>query len=470
MGRGTLWERSDLEYLRLGGQNAMSGPLPLSGQTPLQGNHAADKNYVDAQGPVILAQAQALVDQLQALLLAGGGVLDQRYTNRTELPGMYEREYDDTWATAGVGAAADRYTLTTPTGLTLDINGMVYFMRATYNIDLSQAASWDAIAPDYTVAANRAGVDFYIYACVPAAGMAPVIVLSDNAVAPVGYTVLNSRRIGGFHGLCVAVGAIGGHPLTNFAVGDILPNSVWDYRHRPHSEPEGMVYSEHSRLWVDIYLASGVGPATASVFGAVTTDTRDWNNFVDDGAAVNKRLLQDHEFQIIAALSNEETNEAGGADPVTTGGHVDTAARRMISAIGCEDCCGAWWQWLLDQTYHYEGGDHTHTSNIVHKGGGATGSAVFKDQAETEFNANLGSGADETAITSSVDPEPVWAYFNLPSARGSLFRQGVYGDVKLRAGGHWNSAANAGSQARGLGNYRWNAGTSLGARFVSEPR
>jgi len=52
--------------------------------------------------------------------------------------------------------------------------------------------------------------------------------------------------------------------------------------------------------------------------------------------------------------SNEETNITGSTDPVTTGGHSDTGARRMISNIGCEDCAGALNQWLSDQSAMYD--------------------------------------------------------------------------------------------------------------------
>ena len=46
--------------------------------------------------------------------------------------------------------------------------------------------------------------------------------------------------------------------------------------------------------------------------------------------------------------ANQGTNITGSADPNTTTGHVDTASRRMISNIGCEDTCGAYWQWGSD--------------------------------------------------------------------------------------------------------------------------
>jgi len=64
-------------------------------------------------------------------------------------------------------------------------------------------------------------------------------------------------------------------------------------------------------------------------------------------------MLVQREFMQIALGSNEETNIDNSADPGTTGGHSDTASRRIISHIGCEDCCGVYWQWG-DET----GGDY----------------------------------------------------------------------------------------------------------------
>ena len=266
------------------------------------------------------------------------------------LPAHYER--DIRWALkTPYATAANRYTLLSPNRLTVNVGDLGYALISQTLIDLSVAASWDSIATDYTVAANRAGKDFYVYAC-QQAGSTPKLLLSANATFPAGYTASNSRKIAGFHCLSVAVGIIGGHTLTGFVAGDILPASVWDLKHRPHeASPEGMVYSDQIGKWVDIYLASGTGASTASVNGGTISDTRTWNDFVDDGAAVKKRFLRDAEFQIIAAGSNEQTTITGSVDPVTTGGHVDTAARRMISNIGCEDCAGAMYQWLDEQSF-----------------------------------------------------------------------------------------------------------------------
>ncbi len=335
-------------------------------------------------------------------------------------PSLYQR--DQKWALkTPYTTAANRYTILTPNKLSVDINGTVYFLTAQAEIDLSSAANWDTTSPtNYTTAANRAGKDFYIYACVPVSGSTPKVVLSANSTTPSGYSASTSRKIGGFHGLCVAVGTISGHTLTDFVAGDVLPASIWDLLHRPVSNPEGMVYSDAINKWVDIYLASGTGSSTASVYGASITDTRDWNDFVDDGAAVKKRMLDDGEFQVIAAGSNEQTNIYGSSDPGTTGGHIDTASRRMISSIGVEDACGVVWQWLSDQSSTYD----------------ATATEGWK-------------GAD--------------------SGKGYLYYLAYTRDIKLVAGGDWGGGGVAGSRSRSANCSRWDAYSDIGCRFCAEP-
>lgn len=184
------------------------------------------------------------------------------------------------------------------------------------------------------------------------------------------------------------------HPLAGFLSGQILPESVFCIGFRPESEPAGMVYDIDSNIAVDVYLQSGKGRNTASEYGATITDTREHQNHQDDMRHVKKRLLYDHEFSSIALGSNEKTAIKGASDPVTTGGHIDTAERRMISFIGCEDCCGAMWQWL------------------------------------EEMSANGSDG---------------WATYD-----GQADFGGTYGaSYALLAGAYWNYSSHCGSRARG---------------------
>jgi len=211
-----------------------------------------------------------------------------------------------------------RRTLISPSSLDVALGGQLLPI-AQRAMDLDLAANWDSTAPtDYPVAASRAGKDFYLY--VTSAGL----ILSANATVPAGYTADTSRKIGGFHCLCLSAGIISGHPLTGFLTGDILPASIWDIDFRPVCSPEGMVFSFAADVWVDIYLQAGTAATTRSECGAAITDTRSYWDHGDDLAAVGKRRLFEHEFDQIALGSPAAVNIAGGADPITTGMHRST--------------------------------------------------------------------------------------------------------------------------------------------------
>ncbi|VEJ46066.1 hypothetical protein [Bartonella vinsonii] len=192
-----------------------------------------------------------------------------------------------------------------------------------------------------------AGKNYYVYLVFEGEQSSQVVV-SENSTYPSDYTVSNSRKIGGFHTLCADVGTIDGHPLSGYSAGDILPNSVWCLNHCPHSSPEGMVYDLSQDLWVDIYLQSGTGANTRSAHGVAITINRSYTDFADDLRCVKKFLLNDEQFASAMYGSNDRTSIQGkkSPSPKHSGGHVDTADRRMISHIGCEDGCGYIWQFL----------------------------------------------------------------------------------------------------------------------------
>jgi hypothetical protein len=293
-----------------------------------------------------------------------------------------------------------------------------------FQMRLDETTSWDN--PIYASSVNRHGKDFYIYALLPVPNAPyvrrePGFILSINSTAPTGYNIYNSRKIGGFHCNCANIGAIPGHPLQGLPAGRIIDPSIWDLSHRPLCSPEGMTYSNKLHLWVDIYLQSGTGNSTESVYNGTITDTRAWNDHIDDLAEVGKRLLREGEFNNIAEGSNELTAIAGAADPVTTGGHSDTAGRRMVSWIGCEDCCGALWQWILGQSY-------------------------------VEFN--MGAGG----------------WFGLPGVRGNIYRWNPNGDCKHTLGGHWADGANCGSRCINVFSFTHNTAVNyISTRGCCEP-
>lgn len=247
-----------------------------------------------------------------------------------------------------------------PSYLSLMVNDHYFRNDVEVTVDISDTANWDSTETDYTVADNRAGKDFYIYAVDDKVTKSVHVVLSANSTVPTGYTESSSRKIGGFHCLCADVGTPTwcnpatlkdeAHWLSDYVKGDILPYSVWDLLHRAESSNEGMVFSPETHMWYDIYLSSWDGSKLVSVFGGTTADgasSKPFHGemFAECAGQINKELISRDEFIVVAKGSNERTAIHGSADAGTTGGHLDTANRRMISNIGLEDCCGFLWQW-----------------------------------------------------------------------------------------------------------------------------
>ena len=282
-----------------------------------------------------------------------------------------------------------------PSYLSLMVNGHHFRNDTEVTVDISDTANWDSTETDYTVAENRAGKDFYIYAVDDKVTKSVHIVLSANSTIPTGYTESSSRKIGGFHCLCADVGTptwrnpatkeTTAHWLSGYVKGDILPYSVWDLLHRAESSNEGMVFSPETHMWYDIYLASWDGSKLVSVYGGITADgasSKPFHGemFAECAGQINKELISRDEFIVVAKGSNERTVIHGAADVGTTGGHVDTANRRMISNIGLEDCCGVLWQWCRQS-----GGGNGST------GWGNSVSATPVDTAEGVYGQSYGT-------------------------------------------------------------------------------
>lgn len=196
------------------------------------------------------------------------------------------------------------------------------------------------------------GRDYCVYLCYQEASPPTAeIVVSLNSTYPSGYNAFTSRKIGGFHTLCADAGTIANHPLSGYLAGDILPASLWCLTHRSATLQEGMAYDANMDGWCMIYLQSGTGANTKSEFGGVITISQSYSQHVEDLFMVGCRPLADEEFSSGAEGSNQQTNIVSDVSLVTTGGHIDTAGRRMISNIGLEDCCGLVHQYLSGWGY-----------------------------------------------------------------------------------------------------------------------
>ena len=317
-------------------------PTKLSDFTDSSATTPIARATADASGNTITAtyETKAEAAEIIPTLLKNYGRPD--FIHAKLLNSAYEGEtYVEMW-TDGATGVFDKTTLQIePCVIKLTVDGVDRVWHNTSTIDFVPASNLDSGS------SLGAGKNYNIY-LVPE-GTGCKLIVSLNASYPSGYTATNSRKIGWFHTLCVAAGTISGHLASGYSAGDIIPNSVACLSFRPKCDPSGMAYIDIIDSWVDIYLQSGTGANTASVYGGTITDTRYFGNHCRDMAKVGKTLPSSNDFSIFAFGSNEKTNISGSADPVTTGGHKDTNNRRMISQYFIEDCCGALWQWLNDE-------------------------------------------------------------------------------------------------------------------------
>lgn len=299
------------------------------------------------------------------------------------------------------------------------------------------------------------GKDFYIF-IILADGS---IKISQSKTAPQGYLPIQVKLIGGFHTLCANVGngltyEEGGetknHPLNCFVAGDILPQSVWCLNHRPYSEPEGMVYIPSLDFWCDIYLQSGSGANTKSVYQGALTRTRQYVDHVEDMICVKKELLDDAEFAAAMMGSNEMTAVQGantdGAVVGGAGARVDTQGRRMISIHGVEEGCGSLWQWLRSTSAAgYEGsanGQISPPEEIPLRYG----------QFWSAYNRTVSDSTGQNLMPFSSAPQS--------GNKGRFY----YMCTALRAGGFWSNSASCGSRARAASGARSSAYSDSGGR------
>lgn len=142
------------------------------------------------------------------------------------------------------------------------------------------------------------------------------------------------------------------HILAGYSAGDILPESVMCLSFGVNTlHKDAMVYDKDTDMFIDVYLQSGTGLNTKSVYNATHTVNRAGTCHQEDMRQVGKKLLNDYVFCSAAIGGNECTNITGSSDKTTVGGHVDTAGKRMVSAIGCEEMAGYLWQWLDEFPY-----------------------------------------------------------------------------------------------------------------------
>ena len=185
------------------------------------------------------------------------------------------------------------------------------------------------------------------------------LIASLNEQLPTGVT--NAVQIGGAHTLCADVTESNApdlpedsfwmsHPAKGYNAGYFIPNSSWTpaFRSAAKTGNKGMALVDRNdvRVWVDIYLLSGTGSASASSYAGTISNNRQYQNFFWDLKQVGKMPASRDEFMTFAEGSNQKTAIAGAAIPSDKkcGGYLDTAGKRMISGFFIECCCGYLWQ------------------------------------------------------------------------------------------------------------------------------
>lgn len=287
-----------------------------------------------------------------------------------------------------------------------------------------------------------AGTDYAIYACTDGTVRA-----DSSFTAPTGYTISNSRLIGGFHyglvapGTTVAGGSFntagsvqtGGMVWTQTDVDKIAGinlYSLWDLRWRANvadlRAQRGFVLTD-AGVWVGIYfagtdtdtnglsrnnvaVASGTVlpriPATMGGNGTLTYADYNWWRASEHARAYGARLLTDAEANI-AFFGVTENQSLGGASSTIP---LTTRQPGYTSKYGIEQATGHHWVW---------GDDSSGASATAWAANGGRGQSYANTVIKVVLGGNRASAANSGSRTS------VW--LNGPMASGW--------DIGLRAAG-----------------------------------
>ena len=175
--------------------------------------------------------------------------------------------------------------------------------------------------------------------------------VSLNSTAPTGYTPGNTRRVGGWHTLCVDVGDTStwapDHKLNGWLAGDILPQSVWTLYHRPYASPNNTIYIPCGiPFWRTIYDHSGSMLTTNFEYGGTVTRSKSFYGHMIDMMYAGY-ILPTYEQVAISGFDCEPLKGVMGkaeASITTAGGHVNESNHRIVSSYGAEDCAGCTWK------------------------------------------------------------------------------------------------------------------------------
>lgn len=296
--------------------------------------------------------------------------------------------------------------------------GTISVKAGTVAMAFGTKLKW-AVDTAVTMPALTGGVDYAIYACTDG-----TIRADSSFTAPSGYTVNNSRMIGGFHyGLVAAGTTVAGGSFATAGTGMIWTQgdvdniaginkfSLWDLKFRSASRDsllrgqKGFAYDQYKGFWLAIYeastdtdanglskyntnIASGtVVPKIPAAYGgngvATYAAPTSWD-FNEIAAAYGGRFVTHDEF-CSAAFGVTENQSIGGAAST-----YPTTLRNAgyTSRIGIEQASGHHWTW---------GADLVGSSSTAYIANGGRG----QSHADTIRRVILGGDRDSAANSGS---------------------------------------------------------------------
>lgn len=300
-----------------------------------------------------------------------------------------------------------------------------------------------------------AGKDYYVYICDSGnVDNDEVYVISLNSTYPVGWTALNSRKIGGFHyGKVRGIDATTGKPVNvsgivkgsgwqNNVYDGIVPRSVWTLGHRPKCTPEGMVYLGGG-TWVDIYINSDNGKGgLQSKYGATPvtgSEGLNWYDFAHRLQQSGKRMpsLQEYiQYAYGSPEGLEKSNDYAWTATTNTGRATTGIVAKAVSVVGVRDAVGNVWEWLNEIA--------TRAEHAV--------DATTHPTVGWSWDANTTQKTGEDAEVAS----------------GNIYEYYANSIIALFAGGSWVSGAVAGTRAMNCSYAPHNVAYNIGVRGVCD--
>lgn len=390
-----------------------------------EGTVSADTVWMLTNDGAVTIGATALTFQLETQTAAG---MDARYLD----PSLFYKL--DALTPAFIKTAA----------------GTISVKAGTVAMAFGTKLKW-AVDTAVTMPALTGGVDYAIYVCTDGTLRADA-----SFTAPAGYTVNNSRMIGGFHyGLVAAGTTVAGGAFATAGNGMIWTQgdvdniaginkfSIWDLKFRPAAaDPRGMVLVG-GRTWVDIYLCStdtatngtskaGTNIASHTVLpkipaafggnGVTTYPSLNWWVANELARANKKRLMWEHEFVEAAfgVTENQSIDATASTYPTTQ------RNAGYTSKYGIEQASGHHWTWGQDSSAYSD----------------VAGAYTYK-----QVNGNTGAAGSE---------------------RGQIGTFGTYGLVRVILGGARTVGAVSGSRCSNWGSYPWSSGWGVGLRAACD--